>query len=165
MLFSLLRGLGLRRLALEWAEEELRPVADGDLEALWALAPRAEAFSGDGRLTAGHLALLRAVELDEVVLLDRVGTEGDERSLAMGERLLAASRPVLAVVGSGHARLEEGTAAARVASEVRGLTPVSLAWARGSCWFQGEHPLSGEPPRLGVELPRPPARPAVVPAP
>ena len=133
--------------------------------ALWALPPEAEAFSGDGRLTAGHVALLRAVELDEVVLLDRVGSEGDERSLAIGERLLAVPRPVLAVLGAGHARLAEGTAAARVAPRSAGLTPVLLAWAGGSCWFHGEHPLSGEPPRLAVELPLPPARPAVVPAP
>jgi hypothetical protein len=153
VVYALLRALGIRRLALEWAEDELRAVADGALDALWALAPGAEAFSGDGRLTAGHLALLRRAALDEVVLLDRVGSEGESRSVAMRERLLAAERPLLAVVGAQHA-----------AAGLPGVRPVLLAWAGGRCWFHGEHELDRDLPSLPLELPLPAARPATVPA-
>jgi hypothetical protein len=152
VVYVLLRELGIRRLALEWAEEELRAVAEGDLDALWALPPEAEAFSGDGRLTAGHLALLRSARLDEVVLLDRVGSEGESRSLAMLERLLAAPRPLLAVVGAGH-----------VTRELPGVRPVLLAWDGGRVWFHGENDLSTDLPELPIELPLPPARAATVP--
>jgi hypothetical protein len=151
--YALLRSLGIRRIALEWAEEEMRPVVDGELDALWTLSPEAEAFSGDGRLTAGHLALLERADLDDVVLLDRVGTEGESRMLAMRERLLAAPRPLLAVLG-----------ASRAAHELPGVCPVRLAWAGGSCWSGGEHELAGDSPQLPFELPLPPAGPATVPA-
>jgi len=54
---ALLRALGLTGLALEW-DAELAPLVSGFL-AGGALADHPALWSGDGRITAGHLAVLR----------------------------------------------------------------------------------------------------------
>jgi hypothetical protein len=54
---ALLRAFGLTRLALEWPAE-LAPVISAFLTGE-ALADDPQLWSGDGRITAGHLAVLR----------------------------------------------------------------------------------------------------------
>lgn len=166
VLQALIRALGLRGLALEWSKDELGDVVAGGFESLWDLPSDAEVFSGDGRFTAGHVALLRSLELDQLVLLDRVGSSGEERSLELGDRLLAARRPgvpLLAVLGASHAVPTGRTAASRLVPAVPGLRPVLLSWCGGRCWFHGERDLRGLP-ELPDALRLPPARPATVPA-
>ena len=120
--------LGVRALAFEWSYDELDEVVQPvlstgsvDLDALWALPSSAEVLSGDGRFTAGHVRLLEhlAGSLDRIVLLDRVGSEGQEREAGMAERLLARRRcdsPMLAILGGAHV----------VRQPVAGLEPVGL---------------------------------------
>ena len=66
VLYALAGALGSRAVAFEWSHEELdAPVQafarDGsfDFERLWSLPASAELFCGDGRITAGHFALLQ----------------------------------------------------------------------------------------------------------
>ena len=104
LLYTLVRRLGLRGLALEWAEEEMH---DLDLERLWQLPADAEFFSGDGRITAGHFALIARLReegrLDQLLLLDRVGSVSSARELGMAATLRREQRvPMLAAVGAGH---------------------------------------------------------------
>jgi len=127
-ILGLASRLGVRALAFEWSYDELddavQPVLSSekiDTEALWALPPSAEVFSGDGRFTAGHVRLLEhmAGSLDRIVLLDRVGSEGQEREDGMARRLLAERRgdsPLLAILGADHV----------VRAPLDGLEPVGL---------------------------------------
>ena len=127
-ILGLASRLGVRALAFEWSYDELddvvQPVlSDGKIDAgaLWALPPSAEVFSGDGRFTAGHVTLLEdmAGRLDRIVLLDRVGSEGQEREDGIAARLLAERRrdsPLLAILGAAHV----------VREPVDGLGPVGL---------------------------------------
>ena len=162
VLYTLVRRLGLRGLALEWAEEELE---DLDLERLWQLPADAELFSGDGRITAGHFALIeglrRAARLDQLVLLDRVGSVSPERERGMAEQLRRELRPgirLLAVVGAGHltpgAPLREAFPEAPVAV---------LDYRGGSCFFNGVRALAPLPELSAIRLTLGAAAPAVVP--
>lgn len=106
---ALMQAFGLTGLALEW-HEDLAPlveafVATGTLADHWLLWP------GDGRITAGHLAVLaeRAASGPlEVILFD--GTIGatwswSQRDEAMAARILVAApagTTVLAVAGNAH---------------------------------------------------------------
>jgi hypothetical protein len=106
---ALMQAFGITRLALEW-DEDLAPVieaflATGTLPDHWLL------WSGDGRITAGHLAVLaeRATAGPlEVILFDgAIGAEQDwsARDQAMARRLLAAAPAqarTLAVAGNAH---------------------------------------------------------------
>jgi hypothetical protein len=60
-------------------------------DAFWRLPPSAEVFSGDGRFTAGHVCLLEHLggQLERLILLDRAGSEGQDRETGMVRRLLA----------------------------------------------------------------------------
>ncbi|SDK50321.1 hypothetical protein [Nonomuraea jiangxiensis] len=99
----LMRELGLTNLALEWPHD-LRPhldryLADGSGldHPLWWL--------GDGRVTAGHLAVLRAFTGVSVTLFDGWTFTADwsERDAAMARRVLAAgAEPALVVAGNAH---------------------------------------------------------------
>jgi hypothetical protein len=83
VLHEIARGLGARALAFEWSHDELGNVVEEflatgtfDLEAVWALPPGAEAFGGDGRFTAGHVALVERLHregtLEQVIPFDRL---------------------------------------------------------------------------------------------
>jgi len=108
---TLMRRLGLRVLGLEWATD-LQPVVDrflatGDLD----VGPLAE--SDDGRVTAGHFAVLRSLRrdglLDQVVLFDPVPWPGtwSERDWGMAVHVLReiGRPPALVMAGSLHTRL------------------------------------------------------------
>jgi hypothetical protein len=106
---ALLRAFGLTSLALEWSPD-LAPVA----RAFLAGAPLADhplLWSGDGRITAGHLAVLReraAAGPLSLTLFDSaigVGWSWSQRDAAMARRILAARAAeagVLVVAGNAH---------------------------------------------------------------
>jgi hypothetical protein len=106
---ALMQAFGLTSLALEWPED-LAPMiraylASGTLADHWSL------WGGDGRITAGHLAVLAeraAAGPLELILFDGViGADWSwsQRDAAMARRILAASPPgarTLAVAGNAH---------------------------------------------------------------
>lgn len=103
VILGLMRLLGLTNLALEWPED-LQPRLDAHLadgsgldHPLWWL--------GDGRVTAGHLAVLRKIDGLRVALFDGGMFTGDwsQREAAMAERVLGARiEPALVVAGNAH---------------------------------------------------------------
>jgi hypothetical protein len=162
VLYSLARRLGTRALALEWSYDELDAFAQPlvasdalDVEALWSLPTEAEAFCGDGRFTAGHVALLIGLRaegyLEQLVLVDRAGpAEIEKREQAMTDRLLAERRrelPTLVWLGGFHTLLElledVEPLGARVARELPGLRSVQILYDAGEVWFH-------EPARVGT---------------
>jgi hypothetical protein len=95
---ALLQAFGLTALALEW------PDALGSVIATYLageeLADHPALWLGDGRITAGHLAVLReraAAGQLELVLFDGVMSAGftwSQRDEAMADRVLARAKPV-----------------------------------------------------------------------
>jgi hypothetical protein len=179
---ALARELGARALAFEWSFDELGELVEDalstgrfDLDLLWDLAGDGDVFAGDGRFTAGHVRvveqLVAAGELEQVILVDRLGSGGSEREQEMAARMLGSLRPELgtiAVVGLGHAVRESAEATEPMFSHVdRALREVangSLSFSSGTCYFHGERevwPIS-EPTDAVFELGV--ATPAVVPA-
>jgi hypothetical protein len=166
-IFGLVSRLGVRALAFEWSHDELDGViqpalASGVLDArvLWALLPNAEVFSGDGRFTAGHVCLIEqlASRLERVVLLDEVGSSGQQREEVMATRLLGATRrdsPMLAVLGVAHV----------MRSSVGRLDPVGLLVERELPGVANGFlaPSSVEPLPVDVVVPIGAASPAVAP--
>jgi len=114
--YSLALELDATAFAFEWSDDELRPLVDGildsgrlDVDELWRLPEGAEAFCGDGRFTAGHVALLERLvsehHLAQVILFDRVDWAEPERSGKMAKRLAAdwnRDHRLVAVVGAAH---------------------------------------------------------------
>jgi hypothetical protein len=106
---ALMQVFGLTSLALEW-HEDLAPVIETFL-ARGTLADHPLLWSGDGRITAGHLAVLAeraaAVPL-EVILFDGtmgLGWNWSQHDEAMAGRILARSAAgtrTLAVAGNAH---------------------------------------------------------------
>jgi len=105
------RRLGTRGLALEWSPA-LRPLVERFLAGGALVEPgTANFWSGDGRITAGHFALLRELRPAPLVLFsEEIGpTDWSGRDYAMAKRLLAdwdGASPTLVVTGSLHAALE-----------------------------------------------------------
>jgi hypothetical protein len=106
---ALMRAFGLRRLALEWPEDLTLVIkgfqASGTLEDHWLL------WAGDGRITAGHLAVLAersAAGPVQVTLFDGTigpGWSWSDHDEAMAERILAADPQevrTLVVAGNAH---------------------------------------------------------------
>ncbi|NJP93707.1 hypothetical protein HCN51_30415 [Nonomuraea sp. FMUSA5-5] len=103
VILGLMRALDLTHLALEWPED-LKPqldvyLADGTGldHPLWWL--------GDGRVTAGHFAMLKAVPELSVTLFDGGMFTGDwsQRDALRAERVLSARiEPALVVAGNAH---------------------------------------------------------------
>lgn len=186
---ALARRLSVDALAFEWSWDQFDPVvqpvlsAGGvDRDVLWSLPADAEAFSGDGRFTAGHVRVLDALagELTSVVCADRLESATlQAREDDMAERLLAARRPrgrMIAVLGTGHVlrdrlrgiapELDGVAPAGRLLAEaLPGLANTLLEPSGGSAWSIGERPVEAPPGRFDVRLPLGPARPAVVPRP
>jgi hypothetical protein len=106
---ALMQAFGLTSLALEWPDD-LAPL----IQAFLAGEPLADhpwLWGGDGRITAGHLAVLAeraAAGPLELILFDGVigaGWSWSQRDEAMARRLLACSRSgarTLAVAGNAH---------------------------------------------------------------
>ncbi|MFG1707484.1 hypothetical protein ACFLIM_30210 [Nonomuraea sp. M3C6] len=103
VVLGLMRALGLASLALEWPAD-LQPHLDlylaegaGLDHPMWWL--------GDGRVTAGHLAVLGAIAGLTVTLFDGGMFTGDwsQRDALMAQRVLAAhAEPALVVAGNAH---------------------------------------------------------------
>lgn len=176
VLFQLALELGTRAVAFEWSHEEMDAplhafLSDGtfDFDALWSLPPTAEFFCGDGRITAGHFALLRRLRdaglLDQVIAFDRLDAEPPRewaahvavREPELARRLLAewnGHTPLLVLTGAFHARLASPDGepmAAHLARRVPRLRPAMLQY-------------SGRPmPAASIVIPAGAATPAVVP--
>ena len=189
VLYALAIALGIRAVAFEWSHEEMEaPVrrflrtGSFDFDELWSLPPSAEFFCGDGRIAAGHFALLQRLlregRLDQMIVFDRLDPEPVEdweeqvrvREPEMAARLLNEwdrRLPLLALTGGFHAQLEaaEGEPmAAHLARELPGLQPAMLDYAGGYCWSRGElHDVSGPTPEAPITLRLGEATPAIVP--
>jgi len=162
VVYALAQELGVRALAFEWSHEEMHTF---DLERLWSLPPASEFFCGDGRITAGHFALLRQLAPEQIIAFDRLDAEPPAsweehvrvRDRELAERLLAEwdrSLPLLVLTGAFHAQLaapEGDPMAAHLARALPGLRPAMLAY-------------EGMPmPDAPIVFPLPAARPAIVP--
>lgn len=189
IVYALALALGTRSIAFEWSHEEMEgPVQEFmrsgafDFDELWTLPESAEFFCGDGRIAAGHFALLQRLQgegrLDQVIVFDRLDPTPSPdwewqvrvREPEMAARLLAEwdrSRPLLALTGAFHAQLEaaEGDPmSAYLARSLPGLRPAMLDYASGHCWSRGElHDVSGPMPKAPINLRLDEATPAVVP--
>jgi hypothetical protein len=108
-IYTLMRRLDFRRLALEW-EADLRPLIDAYLE---GRADASAALSEDGRVTVGHFALLARLQdegrLEHLVLLDETSRNWrghwTERDAGMAQTLLRERNPAvptLLVAGGFH---------------------------------------------------------------
>jgi hypothetical protein len=140
---ALMKAFGLTSLALEWPED-LTPMIRAFL-ASGTLASHPWLWGGDGRITAGHLAVLadRAaagpLELnlfDGVIGADWSWSQRDE---AMAQRILATSPPstrTLVVAGNAHTPIhpiELGVPmGARVAEQRPGTREVRISYGGGS---------------------------------
>jgi erythromycin esterase-like protein len=142
---ALMLTFGLTTLALEWPES-LTPVIRAYL-AEGTLADHPRLWGGDGRITAGHLAVLaeradaRALELilfDGVTGPDWTWSQRDE---AMARRILAASPPgtrTLVVAGNAHTPtgpINLGVPmGARLAAQRSGIREIRINYGTGSFW-------------------------------
>ncbi|MEV5897331.1 hypothetical protein [Nonomuraea fuscirosea] len=100
---GLMRALRVTTLALEWPEQ-LKPelnaylTAQGGLDhPLW--------WTGDGRITAGHFAVLKAMKGVRIILFDGPAATSDwsQRDAAMARRILDGhSEPTLVLAGNLH---------------------------------------------------------------
>ena len=186
VLYALAAALGIRAVAFEWSHDELdglvgRSLASGsfDFGDYWALSAPSELFAGDGRITAGHFALLERLRaedlLDQLILYDRLDPEPPPewhvRDREMAERLLTTwddQKPALVLTGAFHAQttaLVDGEPmGCHLAAARPVLEPVMLDYAEGRCWSHGAiHDVSGPMPPAPITLAVPHATPAVVP--
>ena len=145
---ALMQTFGLTSLALEWPED-LAPMIRAFL-AGQTLADHWFVWGGDGRITAGHLAVLAeraaAGPLD-LILFDGVIGEGwswSQRDEAMARRLLAASGPrarTLAVAGNAHTPtrpIELGVPmGARLAGQRPGVREIRISYGGGGFYNGG----------------------------
>lgn len=188
VVYALVAEIEARAVAFEWSHEEMdepvqRFVQSGsfDFEHLWTLPASAEFFCGDGRITAGHFALLRRLReenrLDQVIVFDRLDPEPPPndpflRDHEMAERLLREwdrRLPLLVVTGGFHAQrhVSEGeTMAMHLARRRPELLSAMLDYTTGQCWSRGTlHDVSGPMPAAPITLSLPEATPAAVPGP
>lgn len=140
---ALLREFGLAGLALEWPDG-LAPVVSAFL-AGQALADDPQLWSGDGRITAGHLAVLRELAAAgplELTLIDGpmdAGWSWSQRDEAMARRVLAAPAAVpgtLVVAGNAHTPVQPAALGvplgAVLASGRPGVREIRIDYRRGS---------------------------------
>jgi hypothetical protein len=170
VIYALMTGLGIERLALEW-EPELRPLVErylatgrfdlmlGEEEAAevekWingepAFASRPEVrealalCSLDGRVTAGHFALLRALHaenrLQQLILFQDGGKDWSDRDQAMAQRLLEEwdrKGAVLVAAGNLHTSLQPHRCGVPLGHHLAAVTDAAearLCFTRGSLY-------------------------------
>lgn len=111
VIYTLFKKFGFRQLALEW-EPELVVVAEKFIET-GNLDFNSIQDSPDGRVTAGHFALLKKLKdeglLDKLICFDSPGaTSWDERDANMAQNITEhlADSPTLVVAGDLHAEVE-----------------------------------------------------------
>jgi hypothetical protein len=187
VVYSLLEALDVRAVAFEWSHEEMDvPVQrfvggdELDFDELWSLPSSADFFAGDGRVTAGHFAMLQHLRdegrLERVIVFDRIDPsppppDWRQRDREMAERLLGewdGDRCLLALTGGFHAQLSAdagATMAMNVAGVIPRLRPVTIEYASGRYWSRGLQDAreSGFVAPITFRLDR--ATPAIVPAP
>jgi hypothetical protein len=143
---ALMKAFGLTSLALEWPDD-LAPVIQAFLAGK-TLADHPWLWGGDGRITAGHLAVLAeraAAGALELILFDGViGADWSwsRRDEAMVRRILAGSRPgaarTLVVAGNAHtpvSPIELGVPmGARLAGQRPGIREIRISYGAGSSW-------------------------------
>jgi hypothetical protein len=145
---ALILAFGRTSLALEWPEE-LAPVIRAYLAGK-TLPDHPWLWGGDGRITAGHLAVLAeraAAGPLELILFDGViGADWSwsQRDEAMARRILAASPPgarTLAVAGNAHtptSPIELGVPmGARLAEQRPGIREIRIRYGAGYFWNFG----------------------------
>jgi hypothetical protein len=157
VIFALMRLLGLTNLALEWPEN-LKPLLDAYLadgsgldHPLWWL--------GDGRVTAGHLAVLRKIEGLRVTLFDGGSLTDDwsQRDAAMAERVLAArAEPALVVAGNAHTLTSPNDLGmpmgACLAAARPGLESVRVDYGAGSFYNFEPRDVKGSSEEAGLRV-------------
>ena len=145
---ALTDALGITSLALEW-HEELAPVVDAFV-ATGSLKDHELLWMGDGRLTAGHLALLadrmgtgqlRLILFDGTIGADWSWTKRDQ---AMATRLLAHSEPgarTLVVAGNAHTATSETDLGVPMGAQLAAVRPgvreVRVCY-RGGAFYNNE---------------------------
>jgi hypothetical protein len=140
---ALMKAFGLTSLALEWPED-LTPMIRAFL-ASGTLADHPSLWGGDGRITAGHLAVLAdraaAGPLELIVFDGVIGADWSwsQRDEAMARRILATSSPsarTLVVAGNAHtptSPIELGVPmGAHVAEQRPGTREVQISYGGGS---------------------------------
>jgi hypothetical protein len=154
VVWTLLGRLGYDRLALEWPEDELAPIAC-DPALVESLAPGAETRSGEGRFAAGLFKLVASLPRPPL-LLDLSGDRGGSRTDWLRERLEALrsrDERTLALLGAQHA----------AALHAHGFPALILEYDGGAVTHHGVQDLI--PPTLPPDVPRlrlGPALPAAV---
>jgi erythromycin esterase-like protein len=145
---ALMLAFGLTSLALEWPED-LAPAIRAYLAGK-TLTDHPWLWGGDGRITAGHLAVLAeraAAGPLELILFDGViGADWSwsQRDEAMARRILAASPPgarTLAVAGNAHtptSPIELGVPmGARLAGQRPGVREIRISYGSGGFYNGG----------------------------
>ena len=145
---ALMQAFGLTSLALEWPED-LAPMIRAFL-AGQTLADHWFVWAGDGRITAGHLAVLAeraAAGPLELILFDgAIGADWSwsQRDEAMARRILAASTPgarTLVVAGNAHtptSPIELGVPmGARLAGQRPGVREIRISCGSGGFYNGG----------------------------
>jgi hypothetical protein len=182
---ALLAEFGLTGLALEW-HMDLAPLVSAFL-AGQPLADDWLLWSGDGRITAGHFAMLRdraAAGPFQLTLFDvtvHAGSSWSERDQAMAAQVLAGAAPgtgTLVVAGNAHTPVERTRLGvpmgANLAQRRPGVTEIRISYASGGFYngeprrFRGRIGPRRQHPRLlrrsgGLVLDLPAATEAVVP--
>lgn len=113
IIYTLFKKFGFKRLALEWDRQKLQDVVDTFLVTGY-LDPEAikEKDSGDGRITAGHFALLKKLKeeglLEDIILFDANQESWDDRDKAMADNVLdnGVDEKTFVVAGNVHAKIE-----------------------------------------------------------
>jgi hypothetical protein len=149
---ALLQAFGLTSLALEWSDD-LAPAIAAFL-AGEPLADHESLWSGDGRITAGHLAVLAERAAGgplELILFDGTadaGSNWSQRDEAMAGRILAATSagtPTLAVAGSYHTAtspIELGVPmGAWLARQRPGIRAIRISYGSGHFYNAGPRPF------------------------
>ena len=160
---ALMQAFGLTALALEWPEElgsVVAPYLAGD-----DLADHPALWLGDGRITAGHLAVLReraAAGQLKLTLFDGVmsaGSSWSQRDEAMAGRILARAEAssaeasgLLAVAGNAHTPTEPTSLGvplgACLARQRPGVRDIRIRYGGGRFYNLGPrrfHPQPGPP--------------------